>query len=81
MALTACQSLEVESQPLSRPSLAERSRVRKAPQAVVSTLPEPYDVIKAHDPFGILLSRPRDTWSPLARREATGAPNHGTRSH
>jgi hypothetical protein len=27
-ALTACQSLEVESQPPSRPSLAERSRAR-----------------------------------------------------
>jgi hypothetical protein len=46
-------------------------------------LPEPHDVIKASDPYnvsigvsdslGILLPHPRDAWSPLARRGATGA--------
>jgi hypothetical protein len=38
----------------------------------------PHDVIKAPDPLGVLPPRPRDTWSPLARRGATGAPNRGT---
>jgi hypothetical protein len=40
----------------------------------VSASPDPCNVSTgAPDPLGILLPRPRDTWSPLARREATGA--------
>jgi hypothetical protein len=39
--LTVCQSLKTESQPLSCPSLAERSRARSVPRTAVSASPEP----------------------------------------
>jgi hypothetical protein len=45
-----------------------------------SPRPSPLDVIKTPDPLSVLLPRPRDMWSPLARRGATGGPNRGTHS-
>jgi hypothetical protein len=40
----------------------------------ISTSPDPCNVSTgAPDRLGVLLPRPRDTWSPLARRGATGA--------
>jgi hypothetical protein len=40
----------------------------------ISASPNPCNVSTgALDPLGVLLPCPRDTWSPLAKREATGA--------
>jgi hypothetical protein len=36
--------------------------------------PSPHDIIKAPDPLNVLPPRPRDAWSPLARRGAMGPP-------
>jgi hypothetical protein len=41
---------------------------------IIFALPNPYNVSTgAPDPLGILLPRPRGSWSPLARQGATGA--------
>jgi hypothetical protein len=72
---TACQSLEARN-----PTSIPPEPCRKVSGEIGALggsfrlAPSPHDVIKAPDPLGILPPRPRDTWSPLARRGATGPP-------